>query len=165
MKKNKSSGFMLAETLVVTIFVAGVLIFLFMQFSKLNNSYNEYYIYNTTESLFALDDVKKYIISDNKAYNYIEDNIPQSKFIDITNCDITIFTNNNYCNKLLELEKVKKIYVLDNTISYKDLDISNDEIKKFINKIDNEGTEIYRLVALFDGGEIATIRFGQEKES
>ena len=55
MQKKNSNGFMLAETLIVTIFVAGVLIFLFIQFSSLSKSYEESYIYNTVEGLYSLN--------------------------------------------------------------------------------------------------------------
>ena len=159
MKKNDSKGFMLAETLVVTAFVAGVLIFLFIQFSRLSNMYNEYYSYNTTESLYALDDIKDYIISDATAYNYISTNISTDKYIDISDCSSEIFSDTDYCETLFNLENISKIYVFDNTLDFKQLDIADEVLKNFISKINNKGTEPYRLVALFNNSSLATIRF------
>ena len=74
MKKLNSSGFMLAETLIVTTFVAGILIFLFIQFTNLGKAYDDSYIYNTTEGLYALEDIKKYINTDLDLLLYIEEN-------------------------------------------------------------------------------------------
>ena len=82
MKKN-NKGFMLIETLIVTTFVAGVLLFLFFQLTSLNNSYTEYYNYNTTEGLYALEDVKDYINSDTMFQDYVSNNIRTMKYIDI----------------------------------------------------------------------------------
>ena len=81
MKKNKNEGFMLAETLIVTTFVAGVLIFLFIQFSNLENSYEESYMYNTVEDIYALEDIKDYIEQDETAMSNIKEQIQNTKYI------------------------------------------------------------------------------------
>ena len=44
MKKKNTKGFMLIETLIVTVFVAGVLIFMFIQLTILMNN-NMFYLY------------------------------------------------------------------------------------------------------------------------
>ena len=155
MQKN-NKGYMLAETLIVTTFVAGVLIFLFMQFSKLSASYGDYYTYNTTEGLYALEDIKDYIESDSNMYNKIKNNITFNNYINITNCDY--FTNKEYCNKLLELENISEIYVMANNTKVKT--VSN-TIDNFLGKINSEGNETYRIVAKFNDGKFATIRFGE----
>ena len=49
MNKINNKGFVLAETLIVTSFVAGVLLYLFIQFSNLNKNYNNSFKYNTIE--------------------------------------------------------------------------------------------------------------------
>lgn len=158
MKKRSNMGYMLVETLIVTVFVAGVLIFLFVQFSKLNNSYDEYYIYNNTEDLYALADIKNFIENDSKATTYINTNMNTLKYIDITDCSSNIFTNTSYCLKLLDYEKIEKIYITFNPITMNDIDITEDDIVKFMNKISNDGTEPYRIVAKFDQDRFATIR-------
>ena len=147
MQKN-NKGYMLAETLIVTTFVAGVLIFLFMQFSKLSASYGDYYTYNTTEGLYALEDIKDYIESDSNMYNKIKNNITFNNYINITNCDY--FTNKEYCNKLLELENISEIYVMANNTKVKT--VSN-TIDNFLGKINSEGNETYRIVAKFNDGK------------
>ena len=156
MKKIKNKGFMLAETLIVTTFVAGVLIFLFIQFSKLSNSYNEYYNYNTTEALYALEDVKDYIISDSVISSKIISDVNENIYLDITNCQN--FSNTEYCLKLFELENIKKVIVVPNPFDVSNLNIDDNGLLNFMSKISNEGDEEYRLIAEFNNGSYATIR-------
>ena len=155
MKKNVK-GFMLIETLLVTSFVAGVLIFLFIQFSNLSTAYDESYIYNTVEGLYALDDVVDYIKTDNKVINYIQENIETLNYIDITDC--SLFTSTSYCNKLFELENIDKIFISKNNISF-DITGYDDSFNSFIKKIHEESNEPYRIVAKFKNNMYATVRF------
>ena len=147
MKKN-CGGFMLAETLIVTTFVAGVLIFLFVQFSTLNNSYDESYVYNTVEGLYATDDIIDYIKTDSKVLEYIKTNVDSNTYVDITDC-----------RELFSLENIDKVFISTNEISY-DINAYDDKFKKFISKINKEGNESYRVVAAFKNSTYATVRFG-----
>ncbi len=156
MKKN-CGGFMLAETLIVTTFVAGVLIFLFVQFSTLNNSYDESYVYNTVEGLYATDDIIDYIKTDSKVLEYIKTNVDSNTYVDITDC--SLFTNMEYCKELFSLENIDKVFISTNEISY-DINAYDDKFKKFISKINKEGNESYRVVAAFKNSTYATVRFG-----
>lgn len=159
MKKIKNQGFMLAETLIVTSFVAGVLIFLFIQISTLGKKYQDSYSYNTVEDLYALEDIANYIESDTVAYTYIEENINDS-YMDITDC--SIFLSKDYCTKLFQLENVDKVLVSVNDVDINDYkNYSDEEFLNFISKISKEGKEKYRLIASFKNSTYATIRFGE----
>jgi len=163
MKKKNNKGYMLVETLLVTVFVAGVLIFLFMQFSKLSNAYDETYSYNTTEGLYALEDVRKFITTDTNFLTYINDNIPSKhEYIDITNCNQ--FQDKQYCLKLFELENIDKIFITTNNVPKEKIDNYSSSFSKFINKINVEGEEVYRIVASFNNSTYATLRFGDNYE-
>ena len=162
MKKNNSSGFVLAETLVVTTFVAGMLIFLFIQFTNLSKNYNDTYKYNNVDDLYLLRNVRDYIISDSSALNDIETTINNKKYIDITNCDI--FAEKEYCLKLFELDKIKKIIITNNDFDTKTFNSFNEGFKTFVNKIDAYGNEKYRMLVEFNNSRYATIRFGESNE-
>lgn len=163
MKKKNNEGYMLIETLLVTVFVAGVLIFLFMQFSKLSNAYDQSYIYNTPEGLYALEDVREFITTDINFLEYINNNIPDKyKYIDITSCNQ--FENKEYCLKLFELENIDKIFITTNNIPKEKITSYNTSFTNFINKIGMEGEESYRIVASFNNSTYATIRFGEYYE-
>lgn len=153
MKKN--SGFVLAETLVVTTFVAGVLIFLFVQFTSLSKNYEDAYKYNPVEGLYSARTIKDYIKSD---FANIETKINDSDIVDLKDC--SLFTEKKYCLKLFELENIEKIFLVKNKFD-KDIFVGYDNtFKKFINKIQPEGEEKYRLLVEFSNSSYATIRFG-----
>jgi len=158
MKKKCNSGFMLAETLIVTLFVATVLLFMFIQFSNLSKTYNESYTYNSVEDLYSLKNVKTYIENDSNALSYIKTNVTYKKKLDISNCEI--FTDKEYCLKLFELEQIDKIIVTTNKVNYDLFKNYKTKFKKFINKIGKQGEQKYRIIASFNKETFATIRFG-----
>lgn len=162
MKKLNNKGFMLAETLIVSTFVAGVLIFLFIQFTNLGKAYDDSYIYNTSEGLYALEDVKEYINTDLDLLLYIEENIGTMKYIDLTNC--SLFKNREYCVNLFELENIDKIFITTNNFDKLSITGYNEDFNLFINKIVKEDSEKYRLVASFKNGMFATLRLGDSYE-
>ena len=162
MKKHNNKGFMLAETLIVSTFVAGVLIFLFIQFTNLGKAYDDSYIYNTTEGLYALEDVKEYIDTDLDLLLYIEENIETAKYIDLTDCNL--FENKDYCTNLFKLESIDRIFITTNDFDKQSITGYNEDFNIFINKIVKEGNEKYRLVASFKNGMFATLRIGDSDE-
>ena len=78
---------------------------------------------------------------------------------DISDCNI--FTSKEYCLKLLELEKISDIFVTSNLIPKDSITTYNEEFSIFINKINKEGEHPYRIVASFQNGTYATLRFGE----
>lgn len=158
MKKRIDSGFMLVETLIVTIFVSGVLLFLFIQFSNLSKSYDESFNYNTVEDLYLLNDIVKYIESESNVMTYIENNINTVSHIDLTDC--TLFSSNDFCSNLFELANISQIFVSNNNISPNSITEYNIGFKNFIDKIKGTGNQKYRLVASFKNNTYATLRFG-----
>ena len=153
MRKINDKGFMLAETLIVTTFVAGVLIFLFIQFSKLSNSYNNYYNYNSTEKLYALEDIKNYIQNDSNVSS-IPGLIEDTGYVEITNCEI--FSDRDYCLKLFELENVNKIYIIHNSIFNSKLDMEDKDVLTFFKSIKNDNS-IYKTICNFKDGSYASL--------
>lgn len=160
MKKN-NKGFMLAETLIVTTFVAGVLIYMFIQFTNLNQNYDESYKYNTVEGIYALEDLSDFILNNSLVINNIDVLLPSEKYTDISKCDEEVVINSEYCKNLVEALNIEKAYVTTNKFSNTVKDNLKDEFGNFINKIKGEGSEKYRLIAKFKDGTFATIRFGE----
>jgi len=158
MKKINNKGFSLVETLVVTIFIATVLIFLFIQFSNLNSSYEDSFKYNTVEGLYALEDIKEYLENDFE-YQLIENELSSKNYIDISDC--SIFLDETYCQKLLEFENINNIVVAKNLDSYENIFTNSKEFIEFSSKINNKGKEKYRIIASFNDNTFATIRFGE----
>ena len=162
MKKN-NLGFMLAETLLVTIFVAGVLIYLYLQFSNLIKNYNDSYKYNSVEELYALEDVVEFIQNDEFAMRYIYNNTSNLHYIDISNC--SLFSDPVTCKRLLNYTNVNEIFVTTNTIPKRYVNDYSVGLSRFINKIIPGELEPYRVVASFKNGNYATVRFKNTKFS
>ena len=158
MKKKSSKGFMLVETLIVTIFVSSILIFLLIQFTNLSNNYDKTYDYNKVEDINSLKNIIYYIENDQNAFSYIQSTVTYNNYLNITNCDI--FAEKEYCEKLFELENIKKIIVSTNKVNYDLFKKHDEKFKIFVNKIKNEGEQKYRLIASTNNNTYVTVRFG-----
>lgn len=152
-----TKGFMLVETLIVTSFVAGVLIFLFIQFSTLEQKYESTYKYNTVEDLYSLKNIKKYLESDTTFINSLSI-LTDSSYLELTDC--SLLTDKQYCTKLFELENIDNIYIVLNDFDKKMFDNKNSEFKEFISKVSKNGNEKYRIIAKFNNSTYATVRIG-----
>lgn len=159
MKKRNNSGFVLLETLIVTVFISTVLIFLFVQFNSLNNNYETSNKYNQVEDLFLLNNFANYIKDDWSLYEKIENT---DSYLNLSNCEN--FTHHDFCKKLIEKEEIEILLALPNKFNKSDIIDFDDDMLDFINKINPTGKEKYRLIAKFTDGNFATIRFGENNE-
>ena len=159
MKKELSNGFMLIETLIVTTFVSGVLIFLFIQLVTLSNNYDNSYKYNRVEDLYLLRNIKDYMLKDLTALNTIKSQVNDNGFVELTDC--SIFSETDYCLKLFELSNIKTIFITENNIETPLFKNYNDGLKSFIDKINVEGENKYRILAEFNNSRYATIKIGE----
>ena len=162
MKKTNRNGFVLLETLVATVFVSGVLIFLFAQFTSLTKKYDITNNYNSVEGIYALNTISNYILDDWSMYSKIEEQ--NNDYIDITDC--SMFTNKDYCKKLFEYENIDLILVTSNKFDKNIVLDVDDDFIEFINQINiyKSNKEKYRLIAKFKNNSFATIRFGDNNE-
>lgn len=55
-------GFMLLETLVVSTFILGILIFLFIQLSTIKRAYDTSFRYNTITGLYHAKEFSKFLL-------------------------------------------------------------------------------------------------------
>lgn len=158
MKKINNKGFMLVETLVATVIVIGVLIGLYTQFSSVLRTYNDSFKYNTVENLYSLDNISTFVVSDYSAILQFDDELKDKEFIDITNC--SYFAETEYCTDLLKFENIRSLYVSHNSFDKTKFKLDDEEFAKFIKKINPQEGGTYRLIAAFNDGSFATIRFG-----
>ena len=162
MKKN-SRAFMLVETLIVSISISGILIFLYLQFTNVNNSYVKTYSYNTIEGLYKAADIKENIIYNGK--DKIFDDINTNKFVDLSNCSSTYYNNTAYCNKLKEIANVKTVIIttgnLDNLknklTSGTNMTTYSETMRDFVNKIENYSNG-YQIIVEYNDNTIAAVK-------
>lgn len=164
MKKINNYGFMLVETLVVSTFIFSTLVFLYVQFRTVNNSYKTTYDYNTVNSLYYTNAIKKYVLD--AGYKELTTAMENSanKYIDITTCPVEYLNEINYCQELFETLKVKQVIFTHQDLS--DLKQYLLQTKKFDDvfnnyidfiRYDSEATD-YRLVVSYMDNTFATLK-------
>ena len=159
MKKRNNNGFVLLETLIVTVFISTVLIFLYVQFNTLNNNYEISNKYNQVDDIYLLNTFSNYIKDDWNLYQKLENT---KSYLNLSSCEY--FTHKEFCKNLIEKEEIEMLLVLPNKFNKSVFADFDDDVIEFINKINPTGNEKYRLIAKFKDGNFATIRFGENNE-
>lgn len=164
MKKINNKGFMLVEVLVVSVFVSSVLVVLFSQFKKINNSYDVSFKYNTVDNLYLLENVKNRIITnvyEHQYDNYVGQLSDTKKYLNIYNYENNC-TLNAYDCELLEKANIKSIYFTNSSAKkdmLKDTAISLEfrDYIKYINFNVEDVVYDYFLIGEFVDGTFASI--------
>lgn len=168
MKKKNQKGFALAETLIVSTVVAGILVYLFVQFSALKRSYNNSFNYNSVDDLYAIEDVFDYIdnlssetrtniISGINSQDYIEIVKKDNEYTD--NLEEEQVVDDEYGFNLLNALDIKALIITKEDISSIDFDSDNIKqgMKTFMSKIKNTDGGNYRLIAQFENNTYSTM--------
>lgn len=168
MKKLNNLAFMLTETLIVSTFVTSALLYMFIQFKQTYQNYQRTFSYNTVNSLYATNQIKKYIldVDFNNIKNRLDDE--NSQYINVTGCADDLFLEPTYCNKLFTDLNVKDVYfTLEDITNLKDqfkLDYNVDA--KTITFLDyityDKNNNGYRLIVHFKDNTHATLKLGAE---
>lgn len=169
MKKNKY-GFTLIETLIVSTVVAGSLIYLFLQISKINSNYDNLFKYDSVESIYHTSEVASYLNS--IGYEELIDTLHSSElgYVNITTDTGTTTGSNKYYKDLLSKIGAKQAIftyenydVLKNSLATIPID---EEIKRYINSMESENQiDTYRIVIEFKDNKVASVKLGESKIS
>lgn len=163
MKKNQN-GFMLVETLIVSVFILSTLIFLFVQFQKIESGYSLSYKYNPTDKLYAVYNIRDYILKN--GYENIANALDNSidNYLNISTCPATYLSNTEYCSSLVSYLDVKTIFFTKENTSdlvadFKNIGTINQDMKSFIKyiKYDDEATK-NRLIVEFNDETYASLK-------
>lgn len=157
MKKNQK-GFTLVETLIVSSFVVGVLIYIFSQFVILRKGYNNTFTYNTVEGIYGAKNIDRYLA--NHENDKVRTLLNGKSYIEITNC--TGFNNTDYCNTLFSKLNVKTVLVVTNMDTLRsDLKTNNpysEGIYQFITtKKEKKDESGYRLIVEYKDDTFSSI--------
>lgn len=163
MKKMNNKGFLLAESLVVSTFVLTVLIFLFVQFKSLFNSYEDSYDYNTVEGIYNLNTMKKYIINNKK--EALQGKLNSKGYLVVVegdSCNKVLFDDLEYCDTLASEMGLKTLIYTKSfgTITLNNENFATQTFKNFISRIETKDNK-ERLIGQFNDGTYATIVYGE----
>lgn len=92
-----NKGFLLVETLVVTVFVMTMFIFLYRNSIPMVGEYERREVYDDIDSIYAANEVKKLVTRDANFPNFIS-SLETTYYKDITSC--SLYADPNYCNVL-----------------------------------------------------------------
>lgn len=164
MKKNR--GFALVETLIVSIIIATILIYIYVQFNKINSSYDEAFTYNDVDDLYKLDSIKGYINSlDSTTITNITTKIDSDDIIIMDKNEDT-YTNIEYLDNQVDLLNnldIKTLVLTKADINNVDTSNLSITLKNMIKKIDNK-SDNYRIIAEFNNRTSATITVDLEAD-
>lgn len=174
MKKAKQLGFALIETLVVSVFITGVLIYLYIQFQAIHNSYEESFEFNPVPALYAVNNMSQYLVKNelSTVRTTIVSNLATAEghYVDITNCNFaTSDTSKNYCKELVKRQEIKQLLVVEeNMIDFRTYVKENHpfsgSFEQFIQKLDVANVKgQYRLLAEFTNGQKASIKMNLDQ--
>lgn len=190
MKKIDTRGFVMVETIIVAVFVIGICTFLFANFLPLIGDYERIEHYDSPSSKYKVHEIRKMILRDlanNPNIESIFTELPSTSWhmyrtFTTVQGDSTISQNrlcdfldaHNYCNQLLgehylnvkaivitpfKLNIVKK--TIKETKDYRELKEYIDYLPSYSN-YSSRYDDYYRLIVVFNDGEIATIEVHYE---
>lgn len=160
MKKNKNSGFMLIETLLVSTFVLGAMTYIIIQFSALKRSYNNSFNYNTVLGLYGIQNIHEYATK-YSMYDTLKTNT--SSNVGGYTTGICSTTTNTNCSKLLTNLNINKIlFVKDSTFKTNvkadySLFANDYDLYQFVKKINWDDTA-YHWIVKYNDNTYATIK-------
>lgn len=159
MRKN-SKGFMLMETLMVSVFAVSTLIFIYIQFEKVRTNYQTSFQYNTVNGVYDASTILRYLKENGieNLNNMIENG---TTYIDITTCPGGYLSNTTFCNRLLTDLQVKKIFYTSSDLTgfkskMKSAGVSN-KFQRFIRSVKSSSDTGYRLLVEYNDDTYATI--------
>ena len=117
--KMNNKGFMLAETLVVSVFVLTVFSMLYSNLLPIIAEYSKYRNYNTVEATYNAHWARKIVLDGLNDASYAT--TINNGYLDITNC--ALYTKNDmeeWCNRYKDVNNISKIYLTTyNTTRFK----------------------------------------------
>lgn len=166
MKKNRlfdTKGFMLVETLLVSLTISGILIYMYAQFSTINNSYQRLYQYNTADSLYRAGALSRFLV----IYTNESWSLYRGLTAKVISCDdIENTSDESYCNAIYEAMNVDTaILTVDNFNDNDVLSTIRDaetkvKLQKFLKTVTKDSSSSKkRLIVLFNDETIATVLF------
>lgn len=141
MKKKNNKGFILVETLIVTVFVVTLFIFVYRATLPSMGEYEQQNYYDDIDSIYY-SNLFKQMITRYANIDYIDNYLADNTYMDVSDCtDINIYSNNNYCQ------------ILKNKLSIKDDDkilLTKYNIKDFKEEVKRND--------YFDSGTLSNFR-------
>ena len=128
MLNNK--GFVLVETLIVTVFVVAMFVFAYRNTVPMMGEYEKMSSFDDVDSVYAINLYKQLVLR-YANMDYIDNYLNTNNYLDIGNCsDTNIYISSDYCKKLqrsLDISDNDSIFITRYNVSLFRNEVKNDE--------------------------------------
>ena len=161
MKKKSKSGFLLAETIIVSMVVITALIIIYIQFINITKNYQNSMKYNNVDKLHNINQIVKFVESEDTESLVTLLNNSENRYVDLTSCDN--FTEYLYCENLFDILNIKTVLLTDENTStlvnnIKGKNLVGEGMYNFLRRISSDGTNSERIVVEFNDETFATLK-------
>jgi len=158
MKTLNNKGFMLAETLIVTVIVSSFILFMYTQVYNVMNNYRNQMNYETPKAIYALGTLRDYIYNDNR-YKPFAEGVKNKIYQTLT---ASQFSNTSYATKLFQSLNVKQVIFFKNNITaVRSLNYENnfdENMKAYLKTLEQKDQEAECfLVVVLNNGEYGSL--------
>ena len=165
MKKSNKKGFILAETIAVSVVIMTCLVIVYTQFMTISKSYSRTFTYNSVNNLYLVNNIKNFIKKD--GIDKMIETLDSVKYIDITSCSTDYFIEYASCRSLIENSNIKQIIFTRQNLKELENNLDNnlsEKMKQFIKFINYGDTNNYRLIVEFNDETYATLNVSNNEE-
>lgn len=155
MKKNTrldTKGFLLMETLLVSLTIAGILLYMYVQYSRISDSYHRLSRYNSVENLYRTGNLKRLLAVDDEDSFYANvdagNSINGKKVAGVYKLNSANFNAINGADPLTDLNVVEAYVIKGNA----DLTSVSPTFGPFLKTIE-ENEDVYWLVVKYNDGD------------
>jgi len=157
----EKKGFMLAEVLIVSTLLIGVMSFMYVQTNSINKAYSREFKYNTVDGLYGARIIKEFL-----SIKYNLNNLNATSFVNKNSL------NSNYFNKLMEKFDILKIIITNNNENVYNFLVNNysqntpyigtdstyyEKLVEFSSKLENDGKK--HIIVAYKDGTICDYKF------
>ena len=165
MKKSNKKGFILAETIAVSVVIMTALVIIYTQFMTISKSYARTFTYNSVNNLYLVNNIKQFIKED--GIDNLINALNENNYIDITSCPSDYFTEYIYCRSLIENSNIKQIIFTKQNLDELENNLDDglsEKMKQFIKSINYDDVNNHRLIVEFNDETYATLAVSNIKE-
>ena len=170
MKKTKNSGFVLLETLIVSALIVSTLVFVYIEFRNVRNSYETSFKHNTIPGIYMAKELAYYL--DDTGYFTLISLLENDSFVDITSPSMVNGDSDIYAEMINDMKIKNVIFTKDDLTSLKlylksnnyDKTIFDEEFKSYVMKSEIINKSKYRIIVHFENNTFASILLGTREE-
>ena len=137
MKTNRQNGFLLVETLIVTVFVMTLFLFIYRNVVPLIGEYTRRENYDDIESVYPASLIRNLILSDGNYDSLVAGIDNEHPYKDISDCNL--YQQKNLCNALKEQLNITQVIDENNNVVDGKIYLSRYELTRLKRQV-SEGT-------------------------